>query len=157
MTRKDWQKLPRQKAYIMDLQQQIDTLQTMLDEWPTITDTVSSSTDEGNASHLCHAVISGNAPGYTTTAEKLRGLKSWLCIRKAEYATSYANAVEAINAEPDPEMRLILSDRLLKGKSYKRMARETGYRVEDVTIRSRVDRWIDRQIAHKTTGNKDIE
>lgn len=146
MTRRTFEHL---YAVPMDIQKRkarIEKLETIQAEGPaTLSDTVKSSTDAGNATILCHAVIRGQDIGFNRTEQHIAALRRELDQLQRRYREDYAAACTLIEQCGDPRLRIALHCRCLDGMQWGEIAGQmakAGFYMGEDNIRKLVDRWM---------------
>lgn len=139
------------KLYIMPYdidkrQRRIEQLESIQSSGPqTASDVVKSSSGEGNACILTHATVSGTDISFTRREDEIQRLKSINRQQKAKYLYG----LQLIEGCEDVELRSILSAVCAEGKKPQDVAvelMEKGMDVSPEAIRSRVDRWIKKNV-----------
>lgn len=151
MTKKDWMQLAYLPADIDARAARIRRAEELQTEGPAnVSDTVQSSTDAGEATILCHATVHGRDAAFDAREQRIAGMTAVLRRMQEQYRNDYAEACAAIEAEADPEMRVLLHAVLLEGKRYADYERRSFGEVSEDAARMRVTRWVEKQL-QKTT------
>lgn len=150
MTKRDWQRLAYLPADIAARAERIRRAEALQADGPAIvSDTVQSSTDAGDATINRHATVRGRDASFDAREQRITGMTAMLHRMQEQYAHDYAEACEAIEAEDDPEMRVLLHAVLLDGKRYADYERRSFGEVSEDAARMRVTRWVEKQLQKK--------
>lgn len=146
LTPREFRKLYMLPYDIDKRQRRIEQLESIQSSGPqTASDVVKSSSGEGNACILTHATVSGTDISFTRREDEIQRLKSINRQQKAKYLYG----LQLVEGCEDVELRSILSAVCAEGKKPQIVAvelMEKGIDVGPEAIRSRVDRWIKKNV-----------
>lgn len=146
LTPREFRKLYMLPYDIDKRQRRIEQLESIQASGPqTASDVVKSSSGEGNACILTHATVSGTDISFTRREDEIERLKSI----NRQQKEKYMYGLQLIEACEDVELRSILSAVCAEGKKPQDVAvelMEKGMDVGPEAIRSRVDRWIKKNV-----------
>ena len=146
LTPREFRKLYMMPYDIDKRQRRIEQLESIQSSGPqTASDIVKSSSGEGNACILTHATVSGTDISFTRREDEIKRLKSINRQQKAKYLYG----LRLIEGCEDVELRSILSAVCAEGKKPQIVAvelMEKGMDVGPEAIRSRVNRWIKKNV-----------
>lgn len=144
LTPREFRKLYMMPYDIDKRQRRIEQLESIQSSGPqTASDVVKSSSGEGNACILTHAIVSGTDISFTRREDEIQRLKSINRQQKAKYLYG----LQLIEGCEDVELRSILSAVCAEGKKPQDVAvelMECGIDLGPEAIRNRVERWIKR-------------
>lgn len=146
LTPREFRKLYMMPYDIDKRQRRIEQLESIQASGPqTASDAVKSSSGEGNACILTHATVSGTDISFTRREDLIQRLKEINRQQKAKYL--YGQRL--IESCEDCELRALLTAVCTEGKKPQIVAvelMEKGMDVGPEAIRSRVDRWIKKNV-----------
>lgn len=146
LTPREFRKLYMMPYDIDKRQRRIEQLESIQASGPqTASDVVKSSSGEGNACILTHATVSGTDISFTRREDLIQRLKEINRQQKAKYL--YGQRL--IESCEDCELRALLTAVCTEGKKPQIVAvelMEKGMDVGPEAIRSRVDRWIKKNV-----------
>lgn len=146
LTPRELRKLYMMPYDIDKRQRRIEQLESIQSSGPqTASDVVKSSSGEGNACILTHATVSGTDISFTQREDLIQRLKEINRRQKAKYL--YGQRL--IESCEDCELRALLTAVCTEGKKPQIVAielMEKGIDVGPEAIRSRVDRWIKKNV-----------
>lgn len=111
----------------------------------TVSDTVKSSMDAGNATVLCNATVRGRDPEYDRREALIRELRT----KQAQARADYGECVRLVESCTDAAVRVALQVVCLEGGSYADAVAEfarRGVSKDRDALRKTVWRWIDEHI-----------
>lgn len=146
LTPREFRKLYMLPYDIDKRQRRIEQLESIQSSGPqTASDVVKSSSGDGNACILTHATVSGTDISFTRREDLIQRLKEINRRQKAKYL--YGQRL--IESCEDCELRALLTAVCTEGKKPQIVAvelMEKGMDVGPEAIRSRVDRWIKKNV-----------
>lgn len=146
LTPREFRKLYMMPYDIDKRQRRIEQLESIQSSGPqTASDVVKSSSGDGNACILTHAIVSGTDISFTRREDLIQRLKEINRRQKAKYL--YGQRL--IESCEDCELRALLTAVCTEGKKPQIVAvelMEKGMDVGPEAIRSRVDRWIKKNV-----------
>ncbi len=146
LTPREFRKLYMMPYDIDKRQRRIEQLESIQASGPqTASDVVKSSSGDGNACILTHAIVSGTDISFTRREDEIKRLKSINRQQKAKYMYG----LQLIEGCEDVELRSILSAVCAEGKKPQDVAvelMECGIDLGPEAIRNRVERWIKKNV-----------
>lgn len=146
LTPREFRKLYAIPYDIEKRQRRIEQLEAIQAEGPqSASDVVKSSSGEGNACILSHATVTGTDISFTRREDEIKRLKR----TNVQQRKKYMYGLSLIESCDDCELRALLTAVCSEGKKPQIVAvelMEKGMDVGPEAIRSRVDRWIKKNV-----------
>ena len=140
MTKKEFMSVWALPVDIRQRTKRIKKLRELIENAGAVSETVQSSVDAGNATIICHSVVSGKQE-MAAEREHLRRLERELAEKNAELARNYPAAVEIIESCPEPDLRCALHLHCLDGEKWETVAAIIGKSSGDAW-RKAVDKFL---------------